>query len=747
MPSAIERSVLQESGFSTARAMKHVKMMSQKPHFVGSDGHDDVKNYIISELEKLGLTAKIQSEVVFRNDLRIGCRVQNIYARIEGSEPGQALLLMSHYDAAVHASLGASDAGSGVATILEGLRAFLSKGKQPKNDIIVLITDAEEIGLLGAQAFADKHPWAKEVSLSLNFEARGSGGPSIMLMETNRGNSGLLKQFKAAKPSHPVANSFMYSIYKTMPNDMDLTILRRELDVNGFNFAFIEDHFDYHTAQDSYERLNPYSLKHQGSYITALLSQLSQEDLHTVISDDDWNYFNFPLIGLITYPFQWSLPILILAFALFFLVIFIGFRKKKINTRHLFQGFLSLLTSLVSVGLISFFGWQLVLKIHPEYEEILQGFTYNGPYYITAFVALSIWLTIFIYLKFNVKSKLVSYSMAPIFIWLLLDILLLTYLPGGAFFVIAPILCLLAVLFILLYQGSSLNPIVVATFLLLPLIPIFVPFVELFPIALGTKMIVIAAVFSILILVNFIPVLFSIQGLENLNKVFLIISVLSFGSAWFSAGFNEDQKKPNSINYVLLNEESKAYWLSYDQEPDSFTKQFLGTDYKKSGVDINKALVRSIEGATMHQEAETILFPKTVFQVLKDTMIDSLRSLSIRIKPNRNIDKVELFCQQDFEMLELKVNKQRLVNKATNISKEKRLFQYYYTHQNEELLLEFLLELKENPSFVVVEYSYDLLTNSIIQKIQPEIKGRESWQMPKPFISNDAILVKTEINF
>lgn len=33
--------------------------------------------------------------------------------------------------------------------------------------------------------------------------------------------------------------------------------------IRDFNFAFIEDHFDYHTAQDSYERLDRETLLHQ----------------------------------------------------------------------------------------------------------------------------------------------------------------------------------------------------------------------------------------------------------------------------------------------------------------------------------------------------------------------------------------------------------------------------------------------------------------------------------------------------
>ena len=44
--------------------------------------------------------------------------MRNILARIEGSEPGKALMLLSHYDSEVSTSFGASDAGSGVVVIL-----------------------------------------------------------------------------------------------------------------------------------------------------------------------------------------------------------------------------------------------------------------------------------------------------------------------------------------------------------------------------------------------------------------------------------------------------------------------------------------------------------------------------------------------------------------------------------------------------------------------------------------------------
>ena len=174
-----------ENVFSTDRALTHVEKISKKPHSVGTPAHAEVRSYIISELEALGLETSIQ-EGYTAGDWGNLSKAINILARIKGTGDGKALLLLSHYDSSPHSSLGASDAGSGVATILEGIRAFLSEKKQPKNDIIILIADAEELGLNGADLFVNKHPWAKDVGLALNFEARGSGGPSYMLIETNR---------------------------------------------------------------------------------------------------------------------------------------------------------------------------------------------------------------------------------------------------------------------------------------------------------------------------------------------------------------------------------------------------------------------------------------------------------------------------------------------------------------------------------------------------------------------------------
>ena len=416
LPSESAKKTLSNSAFSIENALYHLKNISKKEHYVGSAEHTIVRDYIVNEFKKLNLEPEIQIQTAVNKKWKSATTAENILVRIKGTQKGKALMLLSHYDSNPHSSLGASDAGSGVVTILEGIRAFLSKNNRPKNDIIILISDAEELGLLGANAFVDHHPWSKDVGLVLNFEARGSGGPSYMLMETNGKNSKLLSEFLKANPGYPSANSLMYSIYKMLPNDTDLTVFRENGNINGFNFAFIGDHFDYHTAQDSYERLDEESLIHQADYLMSTLNYFSSSDLENFNSEEDYIYVNFPFIKLLKYPFSWNLPLLIIAIAIFIILLFFGIGMRQISAKEILKGFIPFLTGLILCAVVSMYLWKGILLLHPQYQDMLHGFTYNGHQYIIAFSLLNIWILFTIYKKLGKLDKPVNLIIAPIFV-------------------------------------------------------------------------------------------------------------------------------------------------------------------------------------------------------------------------------------------------------------------------------------------------------------------------------------------
>src|SRR5690606_34842914 len=133
------------------------------PRPVGSAAHAATRAYLFEALQQLGLETEVQHATGTRRTgtvLRVA-QVANIVARLPGADSSGAIVLMSHYDTVPH-SPGAADAGNGVAAILETVRA-LRAGPPLNNDVIVLITDAEEPGLLGAQAFVGEHPWVSEL--------------------------------------------------------------------------------------------------------------------------------------------------------------------------------------------------------------------------------------------------------------------------------------------------------------------------------------------------------------------------------------------------------------------------------------------------------------------------------------------------------------------------------------------------------------------------------------------------------
>ena len=744
MPEKISDASTSLTEFSTERALVHLKEITNKPHHVGSVEHKKVQEYIVKQLHELGLTTEIQQQVTLSKNFRVGATTQNIIAKISGADSSKALLLLTHYDSAVHSALGASDAGSGVVTILESLRAFLAKNKQPKNDIIILISDAEEIGLLGANAFVNHHPWAKDVGLVLNFEARGSGGPSYMLLETNGGNKNLIEHFVAANPKYPLASSLMYSIYKMLPNDTDLTVFREDGDIEGYNFAFIDDHFDYHTAQDSYERLDKNTLEHQGSYLMSLLNYFADADLSNLKSDSDYVYFNLPYIGMVYYPFSWIMPLLIVLSLLFIGLLIYGFTQQKIKVKSLLSGFIPFLLSLIISGLITVYGWKLLLKIHPQYQDILHGFTYNGHWYIVAFSALTLALCFLIYKRHFEKEDTLNLMIAPIFIWLIINISIAIYLKGAGYFIITLLYSVLSLALLLFSKKENLS--LVLTLLSIPILIIFAPLIQMLPVGLGLKMLGVSTVLIVLLFGMLIPVFSQYKNHKSVGILFLVLSIIIFISASFKSGYSTDRKQPNSIMYVLDADKKEAFWASYDKHIDEFTKQFLGEEPVEGSYDSLSTYSKYGTNIQWHKKTAVKTIIQPIIKIVKDTSIVNKRNIHLQIKPQRRSNRIELISKYPILIESFKVNGESFKKSndeqfvITLRDHGKTMLSYYLALENEILDIEMVIMDPIHPEFFIYETSYDLL-----ESMHFNFKPRSENMMPTPFIINDAIVVKKQI--
>lgn len=81
----------------------------------------------------------------------------NVIADIRGEdEPDEYVLISAHLDS-WDLSPGAQDDAAGVAIVMETARRILERDERPRRTIRLVLFAAEEIGLLGAQAYADAH--------------------------------------------------------------------------------------------------------------------------------------------------------------------------------------------------------------------------------------------------------------------------------------------------------------------------------------------------------------------------------------------------------------------------------------------------------------------------------------------------------------------------------------------------------------------------------------------------------------
>jgi Peptidase family M28 len=261
--------------FSAGRAREILRELvgDGVPHPVGSVADGIVREKIVKILSDLGYQPQIQSG--FACDEWGDCgAVKNVVARVDGAGIPGAVLLSAHYDS-VPAGPGASDDGVGTAAVLEIARVL--KVHSPlRHPVIVLLNEGEEAGLLGAKAFVEAHPWAREVKAAVNLDNRGTSGPAVMF-ETGDANDWAVRICDGAM-SRPMTNSISYMVYKLLPNDTDFTVYKAA-GYQGLNFAFIGGVQHYHTPLDNFENADPGSIQSEGENGLASVLALADEVL------------------------------------------------------------------------------------------------------------------------------------------------------------------------------------------------------------------------------------------------------------------------------------------------------------------------------------------------------------------------------------------------------------------------------------------------------------------------------------
>jgi hypothetical protein len=641
--------------FSAARAFQHVERIASSPHPMGSAAHTEVRDYLLNELSVAGLSPEVQETTgVSRNwgtTVRAG-RVQNISARLTGTErTGKALLLVAHYDSRPN-SYGASDDGAGVAALLETLRA-LKTAAPLKNDIIFLFTDGEEDGMLGAEAFVKESALMKEVGLVLNFEARGKGGASIMF-ETSERNGWLIEQFAEASP-RPVAHSLAYEIYKLLPNDTDLTVFRKA-GLPGLNFAYINGLPNYHTLLDNRDSLDQRSLQHHGSYALALARHFGNISLDNT---EQTNKVYFDLLGstVIRYSKSWVIPITTVAVLLMGGLVLIGLRRKQLTIGGMALGILALLFCLIATPFVVSFLWSFLRRWQ---DASVPGGTYQSGLFMAGFTAFAVALTSTLYVFLRRRISAENLTAGALFCWTALLIIVSLYFPGGSYLLTWPLLFGLASLGLMLWaQGKEIAtrrlwlPLAVCA---IPGVILFVPVIYQTFNALTLNRAGILTGLVVLLVGLLIPQLSLIttplKWLLPGAAAVVAVSLFIVGSA--KTELSAQHPKQDSLFYGLDADTGKAVWASNEERTDEWTAKFLDTNAQDR--TLPEFFNSDTDRLFLVGEATPATLAAPNVALLDDRADGDIRTLRFRITSPRRAAIISLYVDAETKVLKSAVN-------------------------------------------------------------------------------------------
>ena len=574
------------SEFSARRAMQLLDQFATRPHPVGSPEHQRVQEYLFRKLDEMGLHPVVETNtgtLAWSSGIT-AARISNLIGRLPGTQNTRPVVLTAHYDS-VDRAPGAGDDGGGVAAILETMRAIES-GPALKNDVVVLLTDGEEEGLLGAVAAAAHDPWLRNAGVLLNFEGRGDQGQST-LFETSDGNRSLIGLFAKSVP-FPAGSSLSYTVYKLMPNNTDFSVFRK-LGIAGLNFAWDHRLEAYHSRLDLPSNLDPGSLQQHGTYALALTRAFGNEDLNRFPVRDTQNdvYFDWFGTRLVHYPQSWVLPLFGAATLLLVGLLLDGLWRKALTVGALFKGLLaSFLLLLAAAATTALYFW-LMDKLFGK--RFLVGETPSNCALLVSVVLLAglVSLVVFSYARSRVSLLGLSLG-ALVLVWFMTAALTAKF-PLAGYLLFWPLVFSVIATGILhraaLRTGGETGYGTYAVAALvagIPTILLFSPMlVEMFvAITLSTPVAVSTALNVAIGCLLLVPLLHLLVPVRDARFVILTLAAATAvlaGVGIATSRPSANHPMPDTLVYAVDGNTGAARWASYDTSVDPWTEQKLTT--------------------------------------------------------------------------------------------------------------------------------------------------------------------------
>ena len=399
-------------GFSSARVVKDIEVMSRVPHSVAHpEERAAVREYLVQRLQQLGAdTVRILSydslvgpknkHVVYTFD------AHNIVADFapqhDSADSAARLLFVAHYDSRYSHlfardtvwSHGADDDGYGVGVILETVSQLLKERNQWSQGVKVLFTDAEEPGMMGMTAMWEQDRTEFDnVGLMVNVEARGPWGPAL-LFESCPGNEKVIDLYASAA-KNPYTYSLTTVVYQFMPNFTDFTIVKDS--IPGLNFSTIADVNHYHTHLDNFSNISQKSIQHYGAQILPLsreyLINPDYASVDAMKAETDAVNFTIPALGLLNFSKIGYVIVNVVVFLLFLLVFGLEGIRGRLNAKKVFAKSMTVFASalgFLSLGTFISYVCSTVADVPFKLFGTLQGIMFDNVAMIISMVMMII---------------------------------------------------------------------------------------------------------------------------------------------------------------------------------------------------------------------------------------------------------------------------------------------------------------------------------------------------------------------
>ncbi len=409
--------------FSGERAMKHLPIIARQPHPAGLPAQARLRDYLVQELKKAGLETEVQAV----NGMG------NVLARLHGSNPTGAIVILTHYDT-VSFTPGAGDNGAAVSALLEIMRA-LAAGPVPRNDVIALFDDKEEIGpFSGTRAFVREHPCMSNVRVAISIDGATSG--FISTNEVGPENNGWLVNVLAdAYTGGAWLSMSGGGVYNSTPfREAGIPVVALES-----NYPFRQ----YHTMEDIPAIINPATVQQMGEQTVAVTRELGQLDLSNPWGEQE-TFFSVPVIGFVHYPQAWTLPLAIATFLLWILALGLALWHRATTWRGLGVALgAALLTAALSVigvaavqpRLPTLFGWEIT-----QWQDWPEVIPPHGGLAAGVLGILVLGLVVAAYVLARRWSKPADFSLAGLFSFAIPGVAVAAAEPRAAYTFIWPVL-------------------------------------------------------------------------------------------------------------------------------------------------------------------------------------------------------------------------------------------------------------------------------------------------------------------